>query len=250
MALTPETKKALLYGGGALASIAALILFLRSKQSAQPSYAVASPQGSGGVGAGGAASPLSAAQINAATAMSIEESRQQAALQAAALQSATAIQVANIQAGTARSVASSQAMGNVFRGAGAAASGPGGVGSVATKGLFDLIKDLFSPSQSTTSGPSILPETVFPPTEGYFPGANPNLNVIAPGEIYGPMPLSANESTVLYDAGGNMVTSPGPFADYYQGSSGGGDSSWFGDTTFNYGDLGSGLSESGGGITE
>jgi hypothetical protein len=231
--VSPETKKKLLYGGGALASIAALVLFLRkNQQTAMP----ISGAGTGLSGAGGASSGTSAnnaAALNAATALAVEQSRQQSALDVAKLQATTALSIAGLQAGTAQQAASQRTA--------QAALGPGGAvtaAPAAAKGLFDTLQELISkafagsdtPSYGA-SGPNAIPEGINPQSGQTVYGGQ-LYPFAGPPEIYGPVPdATPYVSPATYEENGV------PFAgeliaagdSYYQGSTGSGDSSWYGE---------------------
>lgn len=92
-------KKHLLYIGGAVASIGALYLYMRSRQtSAQLATAPAPAPVSGGAAGSDA---MNAAQLQAATALAIEQGREQSALEIARLQAATALGVVGAQTAAA-----------------------------------------------------------------------------------------------------------------------------------------------------
>lgn len=253
--MSPETKKKLLYGGGAVASIVALVLFMKNKGQSQPISSAGLGGGSSGAGGPSAGtSANNAAALNAATALTLEQSRQDAAFRLAGLQASTAIGVENIRATSQKDVANSRAMQSAF--------GPGGAATAAApaigKGIIDIIGEGFqklyaalgiNPNEKlpfeNPSGASIL-DTDNPYDKAYGGDLYP---YAGPKEIYGPIPDESFgnyvDSVGVYDNSGvpyylsNTPNDYGTvdFADYYQGNSGGGDSSWFGGS---YGNDGSG----------
>lgn len=257
-----DTKKKLLYGGGALASIVALVLYMKNKQaSAQPMPALGSGvSGAGGVSSGTGANNANA--LNAAVALAVEQSRQQNALQVAQLQSQTALQIAGLQTSSAQSIAQSQAL--------KSAVGPGGAATaaapIAAKGIFDAInnaikgifapKDTGIPSTDITSagfGVGATPYGFFGDTALYPESSQQGYYVMSPNSSGSAGNFGLPDFTNYTSEPSNYVQpgvydffggSAGP-ADYYQGSIGGGDSSYFGDNSFNYGDLASQTSEAG-----
>jgi hypothetical protein len=233
--MSPETKKKLLYGGGALASIAALLLFLKNKSGA----AAPSPVGLGG-GASGAGGPSSgtsannAAALNAAVALGIEQSREQSALQLAGLQANTAYGIASLQAQSAKDQAQQKTL--------QAAFGPGGAGTAAApaaakavgdagKGLIDLIAGFF---KTDPNKPNYDPSKPYTAPGSILDADNPNaykpsgniLDADNPNPTY---PVAGDFTSIGGDFGSSSpYVSPNIYEDYYQGSIGGGDASWFG----------------------
>lgn len=247
MNITPETKKKLLYGGGALASIFALVLYMRNKQTAasapMPSLG-AGTSGGGGVSSG--TSQNDAAVLNAATALAVEQSRQQSALQIAQLQANTALGIAGIQGSTAQNVANAQTA--------KAAFGPGGAGTAAAINfpkLVDTVVNAFKkkpgvdqPNNAVnwaqnpldnmtmpdfgTTGYNLYPESTVP---GYYVMAPSGQNNFGFGDfttyIQGP---SNYVEPATYDYSGGVLDLTGNYgsADYFQGTTGTGDSLYFG----------------------
>lgn len=263
-----DTKKKLLYGGGALASIVALVLYMKNKQaSAQPMPALGSGvSGAGGVSSGTGANNANA--LNAAVALAVEQSRQQNALQVAQLQSQTALQIAGLQTSSAQSIAQSQALKSAVGPGGAATSalGPGGAGTDLIKGIVGGVNGLLAkwfgnpsgvPSTDITSagfGVGATPYGFFGDTALYPESSQQGYYVMSPNSSGNAGNFGLPDFTNYTSEPSNYVQpgvydffggSAGP-ADYYQGSIGGGDSSYFGDNSFNYGDLASQTSEAGG----
>lgn len=221
-----ETKKKLLYGAGALASIGALVLYMKNKQAASANVGYSG----GAAGAGGVSSGTSAndaAAINATTAAAIEQSREQSALQIAQIQSTTALGVANIQANTVQSVNKSNLLGKIF--------GAGGAGTAAVAPAFDtlktLIQDAFkaiTPGNisgfTNPAGGSVL-DTDNPAVSGGTGG------FLTPEGIPYYLENPGYIAPETYDYSGNVIdltTGPDSVPSFFQGTTGSGDSSWYG----------------------
>lgn len=214
------TKKKLLYGGGAVASIVALVFFMRSKQNAQSAagYGALGGGTSGGGGVSSGTSADNAAAINAATAAAIEQSREASALQLAQINSTTALGVANIQAGAVSSAQKSSALGKIF--------GPGGAGTAAApivakaatdavKAGTDFVTGFFK--ELFTGTPAGQEAASAAAAQGNIEGVPYYLANPSADSTYGLPDFTQYVAPATYDGG-----------DYYMGSTGSGDSSWFG----------------------
>jgi hypothetical protein len=226
--MSPEQKKHLLYAGGALASIAALVLFMKNKQAPGNMPISSAGMGSGISGAGGVSSGTSAnnaAALNAAVGLAVAQSQQANALAVAQLQSQTALQIAGLQSQTLKDQANAKTA--------QAALGPGGAvtaaAPAAAKGVFDLLgkgfdalQKAFSPTANPPGQQPNFGNTGVNDFTGYslYPGSNtPGYYVLAP--------VPGEESTYNMPDFTQYVP-PASYGDYYQGSIGGGDSGWSG----------------------
>jgi hypothetical protein len=249
--VTPEQKKHLLYGGGALASIAALVLFMKNKSAPGNMPISGAGMGGGMSGAGGPSAGTSAnnsAALNAAVALAVEQSRQSNALDVARLQSSTALSIAGLQAQSAKDQANAKTA--------QAALGPGGAvtaaAPVAAKGLFDAIQkgidDFFknrasnSPFVGNPTGGNIL-DTDNP--------NDPNASSGVSQYGYSLYPESTQPgyyvmNTPQQNYGMPDFTSyvaPASYGDYFQGSTGSGDSGYTGSTPTDFGGSGGGTDQ-------
>jgi hypothetical protein len=236
MPISEETKKKLLYGAGALASIIGVVyIFKKSSGSSMPISSPQYPSGSSGGSASNSA--LTAAQIQAATQLTVAQSQKEIALaQIAASKENLATQT---QAQIA--LAKTQEQGKALT----AAMQPGGAIPTATKSLFDTIKEalakigignpsgveldsqgnpmvlgasgLLSNGQPTVSPGNFSPSGTCWDALG-FGGASQH------GETIGWNTL--NQLT----GGEQPYVTPMSLTDYYQGSIGSGGSDWFGST--------------------
>jgi hypothetical protein len=214
--MEPEKKKTMLYVGGALASIVALILYMKNKQSA------AMPTMSPAVGgAGSSSNPALAAEIQAATALT----QSQIAAQIAAGNNTTALGIAQIVGNTTINAANINASG--AKTAAVIGAVGGATGSVAVKGILDILKGLLGggPGEPTTAPTQNSPNSALWKSIGWDP------NTTIPGIPEGTVTtLSSYVPPGIYDTNGvigaGTVLLPG--SNYYQGNTGGGDSSWFG----------------------
>jgi len=222
MEMTPEKKKTLLYVGGAVASIAALVLYMKSKSAANSNVGYGGMPVSG-AGTGGGSSSDTAA-IQAATQATIAQSQEQTQISLAQMNNATAVQVATIQAGAIASANRAKSL--------TAAVSPGGALTAAApdvaKGvtgllgnLFDTIKGLVTPA---TSNPSPTTNANGLPYYLAAPDATDN---------YGFGDFTSYVAPATYNEGGNIIdlTTQGGVstgATFFQGSIGSGDSGYTG----------------------
>jgi hypothetical protein len=222
MAMDEDTKKKLLYGGGAIASIVALVIYMKNR-SASGGQSVSVPTGSSGAGGGSANSQAEAARINAATQLAIAQGSQDLQKQTLANQ----YNLGMAQIGGAVQVAKVNANASAMK----SAFGPGGAGTAAapaamkavgdtSKSLLDIVKGWFTPNPTTESAPP----------GGIQPGASGT-----PGDpgFIGPMPdpVQYNQAGE-YIGAGSLAYDKAP--DYFQGNIGGGSNDWFGSSPVDY----------------
>lgn len=242
MALDGEEKKKLLWSVGAIASLVGIVyLVKKSGASSGSSNAPAYPSGVSG-SSGGSSSALTAAQLQAASQMTVAQSQERIAL--ATIEANR--QNVNTQAQAARDVARSQEQGKI----GAAAMAPGGAATTAAKGLADgfveAVKkwarnngiEVDSQGNPMTLGASGLLDPGMSVKDQMFSASNES--PIFGNQVYNQSPpvsgnfsgdtgwgdIYASENPSTY--GEQPYVGAGAYGDYYQGSSGGGDSSWFG----------------------
>ncbi len=226
MELSDKTKKILIYGGGA-ASIVALALYMRNRNAARAATGFTGGVSGGGTAArggpsGGGDSATSAAQINAATQLALAGQAKELTL--AQIQAQR--DIASLQANAALGVAKTQASASTARAALGALGTPGGaaVAGQATKGVFDILKDLFARVFGPTIG-GFTPETSAQAARGI----ELERGYMAPGSSF--------INPYVYSPTGNILDADNPAAqlDYYQGSIGSGSTEWFGIGANDYG---------------
>lgn len=235
MPVSEETKKKLLYGAGALASIVGLLyIFKKSSGSSMP-ISSAYPSGSSG-GGSASNSALTAAQIQAATQLTVAQSQKEIALaQIAASKENLATQT---QAQLA--LAKTQEQGKIA----AQALSPGGVAQTATKDLFDTIKKLFGIGESKPGSNVELDSQGNPMVLGASGLLSGSSSTVQGGEFAGSTgwsslgfgggggaqfePLGWNILNQIPNSGEQPYIQPMSLIDYYSGSIGSGDSGWFG----------------------
>jgi hypothetical protein len=229
--MEPEKKKQMLYIGGAVASIAALFLYMKSRASAQ---AASANSGYGGMplsGAGGGSGSSSADQatIQAQIAATLAQSSQQTQVQVAEINSQTALGVVNIEA-------AALASGNKAKLISSIATAPGAIGGATDlgKGLIGLvggaikgITSLFTPASDSVKSSTL-------PTGAGTASAMEALSFAPGGSLtgsdWGFGDFTSYVPPAAYNEVGNIVdlTTKSSNPTFFQGSIGSGDSGWFG----------------------
>lgn len=224
MEMSEESKKKLLYGAGAIASIIGLYWVLKkSSGSSVPSSGFSAPSGTSS--GGGSNSALSAAQIQAATQLTVAQTQKEIAI--AQIEASKANNLANANAAT--SIQKSASLGA----AGVSALSAGGAGTSAVKGLFDTLKSVFGKKQELDSqgNPMVLGASGLLPTGEFDSQGNPMILGASGllGETQSFDPNSGEFQDLNFGVGLEQpYVYPGSYGDFYQGSIGSGDSSWFG----------------------
>jgi hypothetical protein len=215
--MEPEQKKTMLYIAGAIASVMALVLYMKNKQAASmPSMGATSGQG------GSTSNPALAAEIQAQSALA----QAQLAAQIQAAQGTVLTNIAGINANTQLGVANINASG--AKSAAAIGVIGGATGGAAVKGILDILKGIILPggSKPTDAAPTQRSTGDIFPKIGYDYGQKPNDTGIPAGIVD---VSSSYIKPSTYDINGGVIGAGTVLSpDYYKGNIGGGANDWFG----------------------
>ena len=220
-------KKHLLYIGGALASIVALIWIMKNRQASSTMPVTGVP--SSGAGGGGSTDALAAAQIAAASNLAVEQGRE--AIQTAQIASAEKIALANqatqlsIAQGSQSVAKQGQVLGALTSPAGMAAAGQ--AGKTLAQTWQDLMKMLGLGGEDTApTGGTTYPNPVGP--------------LVPSGWTYNEATGAWQETSTLPPIGGTIYNEPiGPSGEWpftstapgsYDAGIGGGSSTYYGES--------------------
>lgn len=218
--MEPEQKKTMLYVAGAIASVMALVLYMKNKQAASmPSMGTTG----GAQGGGSSSNPALAAEIQAQSQLA----QAQLAAQIQAAQGTILTNIAGINANTQLGVANINASG--AKSAAAIGVIGGATGGAAVKGILDILKSLIGGGTTPTTQPNPKSsDSALWPTIGWDTGKKsgdfstgiPAGNVDVSSSYIKPATYDTNGGVI----GAGTVLSP----DYFKGNIGGGASDWFG----------------------